>query len=58
MKEESGGCIIFVLFVALIAGSLWLICDRNEAYKEGYVQALADVESKRPLMYKRPSKKW
>jgi hypothetical protein len=57
MNEELGGCFVFVLIVILILGSLWVLYDRNEAYKEGYVQALADIESKRSPRFVRSRQK-
>lgn len=59
MNEDAGGCLIVaVLAVSLVvAVSLCLLRDNYESYKKGYVQALADIESKRPLMYKRVKQK-
>lgn len=53
MSDELAGCLFVVTLIIIVAGAVWLIHSHNDSYKEGYVQALVDIERKRPLRYKR-----
>jgi hypothetical protein len=51
--DVATGCLFIVMVFIVVAGAVCLIDGHNDSYKEGYVQALVDIERKRPLTYKR-----
>lgn len=46
------GCFFTILIIGGVAGLLWGYYAFDEQFKKGYVQALSDIESKRPPKYK------
>jgi hypothetical protein len=51
MNSDDIGCAVCICLVVLLAILVIVIHFYQQEYKNGYVQALSDIEEKKPLKY-------
>lgn len=52
MNSEDMGCAVTICLILLCTILMIVFWYNKQQYKAGYVQALSDIEQKRPLKYK------